>query len=166
MISYFLDKAEFLESTYKENIENGLDINYRSYEKLVENIQTSLNFEEYFIKIYNELFLTKDNTNEKTISNDVNTNTKENEEYLGDQNNDNEILFGNYALNNNKEGKNKINFNNLIFDKYFFEQNLDLIFNKKLSEGDLYNNLYNKDLMRKTLYIYTKNYCMLSKFKE
>ena len=148
LISYFLDKAEFLESQYKENIENGLDINYRGYEKLVEN------FEEYFIKIYNELFLVKDNTNEKTISNDVNTNTKENEEYLGDQNNDNEILFGNYALNSNKEDKNKINFNNLIFDKYFFEQNLDLIFNKKITEGDLYNNLYSRELMRKTLYIY------------
>ena len=154
LISYFLDKAEFLESQYKENIENGLDINYRGYEKLVENIQTSLNFEEYFIKIYNELFLAKDNTNEKTISNDVNNNTKENEEYLGDQNNDNEILFGNYALNSNKEDKNKINFNNLIFDKHFFEQNLDLIFNKKITEGDLYNNLYSRELMRKTLYIY------------
>ena len=154
LISYFVDKAEFLESKYKENIDNGLDINYRGYEKLVENIQTSLNFEEYFIKIYNELFLAKDNTNEKAISNDVNTNTKENEEYLGDQNNDNEILFGNYALNSNKEDKNKINFNNLIFDKYFFEQNLDLIFNKKITEGDLYNNLYSRELMRKTLYIY------------
>lgn len=154
LISYFLDKAEFLESKYKENIDDFLDINYRGYEKLVENIQTSLNFEEYFIKIYNELFLAKDNSNEKTISNDVNTNTKENEEYLGDQNNDNNILFGNYALSSNKEDKNKINFNNLLFDKHFFEQNLDLIFNKKLSEGDLYNNLYNKDLMRKTLYIY------------
>ena len=154
LISYFLDKAEFLESKYKENIDNGLDINYRGYEKLVENIQTSLNFEEYFIKIYNELFLANDNTNEKAISNDVNTNTKENEEYLGDQNNDNEILFGNYALNSNKEDKNKINFNNLIFDKYFFEQNLDLIFNKKITEGDLYNNLYSRELMRKTLYIY------------
>ena len=154
LISYFLEKAEFLENQYKENIDNGLDINYRGYEKLVENIQTSLNFEEYFIKIYNELFLAKDNTNEKTISNDANTNTKENEEYLGDQNNNNEILFGNYALSSSKEDKNKINFNNLIFDKYFFEQNLDLIFNKKITDGDLYNNLYSKDLMRKTLYIY------------
>ena len=154
LISYFLEKAEFLENQYKENIDNGLDNNYRGYEKLVENIQTSLNFEEYFIKIYNELFLAKDNTNEKTISNDANTNTKENEEYLGDQNNNNEILFGNYALSSSKEDKNKINFNNLIFDKYFFEQNLDLIFNKKITDGDLYNNLYSKDLMRKTLYIY------------
>ena len=143
---------KYLENKFNENNDKSLDNNDAiGYDKLVESIQTNLNFEEYFIKIYNELFLTKDNNNE---SNDVNTNARENgEEYLDEENKSKEMLLGNYTINT-KINKNKKNFDNLLYEKHFFEQNLDLIFNKKIVNGELYNNLYSKELMKKTLYIY------------
>ena len=152
LINYFLDNAQYLENKFNENNDKSLDNNDAiGYDKLVESIQTNLNFEEYFIKIYNELFLTKDNNNE---SNDVNTNARENgEEYLDEENKSKEMLLGNYTINT-KINKNKKNFDNLLYEKHFFEQNLDLIFNKKIVNGELYNNLYSKELMKKTLYIY------------
>ena len=63
------------------------------------------------------------------------------------------MLFGNYTINT-KINKNTKNFDNLLYEKHFFEQNLDLIFNKTIVNGDLYNNLYSKELMKKTIYIY------------
>jgi len=152
LINYFLDNAQYLENKFNENDDKSLDNNDTiEYDKLVESIQTTLNFEEYFIKIYNELFLTKDNNNE---SNNVNINTRENgEEYLDEENKNKEMLFGNYTINT-KINKNTKNFDNLLYEKHFFEQNLDLIFNKTIVNGDLYNNLYSKELMKKTIYIY------------
>ena len=152
LINYFLDNAQYLENKFNENNDKSLENNDTiGYDKLVESIQTTLNFEEYFIKIYNELFLTKDNNNE---SNDVNANARENgEEYLDEENKSKEMLLGNYTINT-KINKNKKNFDNLLYEKHFFEQNLDLIFNKKIVNGELYNNLYSKELMKKTLYIY------------
>jgi hypothetical protein len=102
-----LDNAQYLENKFNENNDKSLDNNDAiGYDKLVESIQTNLNFEEYFIKIYNELFLTKDNNNE---SNDVNTNARENgEEYLDEENKSKEMLLGNYTINTKINKKKKI----------------------------------------------------------
>ena len=158
LINYFLDNAESLEKDFKLNNENNnmcLDTNYENdmgYEKLIEQIQSQINFEDYFIKIYNELFSAKDN-NENIYSETNNNNTKENDEEYYDNDN-NELLYGNYCVNNNKNNK-KINFDNLVFDDYFFEKNLDLIFNKKnMNDDDFNNNLFNKELIKKKVYLY------------
>ncbi len=157
LINYFLDNASYLENKYnilnnnKDNNNVCIDANNNSsfecheYQELIEQIQSQINFEEYFIKIYNELFLFKENVNNTEFNENI---KREKIEELDNEINNNELLFGN--INN----KNKINQDILIFDKYFFEENIDIIINKNNTEEDLNNTFYNKEIIKKILYIY------------
>ena len=157
LINYFLDNASYLENKYKilnndkDNNNVCIDTNNNSsfecheYQELIEQIQSQINFEEYFIKIYNELFLFKENVNNTEFNENI---KREKIEDLDNESNNNELLIGNIY------NKNKINEDILIFDKYFFEENIDIIINKNNTGEDLNNNFYNKEIIKKILYIY------------
>ena len=148
LINYFLDNSQYLEELYNNSC---IDINNNiGASKIIEQIQSQINFEDYFIKIYNELFIAKDNNNEINNNEQNDINIGENDEVFTDNENNKDLLYGNCIKNN----INKINLDNLVFDEYFFEKNLDLIFNKKEMSGDLINNLFNKELIKKKIYLY------------
>ena len=175
LINYFLDNAQYLENKYYFNNEsskidsdsnNNSNINDVStqenheYQDLVEQIQTHINFEEYFIKIYNEIFLTKENNNHDndTISG-FNENCKidKDDELLDVSNNHNELSYRDYFLNNmnNNHNQRKNCIDDLIFDEFFFEENIDIIFNKNYSDNNgSNNNFYNKEIIKKILFLY------------
>ena len=161
LINYFLDNAQYLENKYnldientKINIDNNNNNEVQEYERLVEQIQSEINFEEYFIKIYNELFLMKENKDE-TKDTEYNENNKiEREKELLDNEKNYELLFE-YYIKNKINNKNIIN--NLIFNEHYFEENIDIIFNQKNSDtnmNDNNNNLYNKEIIKKILFLY------------
>ena len=177
LINYFLDNAHYLENTYyfnnenskidldSNNVSNSIDIstqeNHESQE-LVEQIQSHINFEEYFIKIYNEIFLTKENNNNNndTISGfNENCKTEKDEELLDiEGTNNNELSYRDYFLNNinNNNNNNRKNYiDDLIFDEFFFEENIDIIFIKNNADNnDSNNNFYNKEIIKKILFLY------------
>ena len=181
LINYFLDNASYLENKYKmlnnekqkENIctdnictdinnnsNNASNIECHEYQELIEQIQSQINFEEYFIKIYNELFISKENQSTYTYETEFNENTKreKDEELLNNENENNELLYNNNCNSNNINNiKNKINQDYLIFDNYFFEENIDIIVNNKNTEEELNNIFYNKEIIKKILYIYLPN---------
>ena len=157
LINYFLDNAQYLESKYKLSKETNTSVTTNNdsesvdeYEILINQIQSNINFEEFFLKIYNELFSSNENNknsnnNSELIEND--TKMGKTEEIFS---NDNGELSGCYFINN----KNKDNFDSLIFDDYFFEENIDIIFNQKDSEKDLCINFYNKEIIKKITFLY------------
>ena len=157
LINYFLDNAQYLENKYyldTENTKINLDNNnneMQEYERLVEQIQSEINFEEYFIKIYNELFLIKDNKDEtkNTEYNENNIIEKDNELLDNDKNNE---LFFEYYIKNKANKKNIID--NLMFNEFYFEENIDIIFNQKNWDTNNNNNLYNKEILKKILFLY------------
>ena len=174
LINYFLDNAQYLENKYynNENSKIDLDSNNNSNindistqenhecQELVDQIQSHINFEEYFIKIYNEIFLTKDNNNNNNDTISIfNENCKnEKDEELLDNiiNNNNELSFRDYFLNNmnNNNNQRKNYIDDLIFDEFFFEENIDIIFNKKNADSDSNKNFYNKEIIKKILFLY------------
>ena len=174
LINYFLDNASYLENKYKivnnekdkdnvctdiNNSNNNIsDIECHEYQELIDQIQAQINFEEYFIKIYNELFLYKEthNPNETEFNENI---KREKDEELNNENDNNELLFNNNCNSNNNCNniKNKLNQDYLIFNNYFFEENIDIIVNNKNTEEELNNIFYNKEIIKKILYIYLPN---------
>ena len=167
LINYFLDNAEYLQNKFYSNNENNQnniksnddnnnssDNEIEEYQKLVEQIQLHINFEEYFIKIYNELFMIKDNSNKNNSNTSIlNENNKnEKEEEISDIDNINiDILYKDYFISNNNK---KFNTDNLVYDEYYFEENIDIIFNKDESDNFFNNNFYNKKIIKKILILY------------
>ena len=149
------DKYFFLIEFFLENAP--------THKMLIEQIRAQINFEAYFVKIINELFSDeeeKENNNDK-----IDENKKENENEINNKENNkkNEIakdkidlIYNVTQLNNNSNKNEKKNFEgeNLIFNDYFLEQNLDSIFNIEDENKNLRKYLYNKDLIKKTLYLY------------
>ena len=159
LIEFFLENAPNLEQKFKENEKSEIS----THKMLIEQIRAQINFEAYFIKIINELFSDeeeKENNNDK-----IDENKKENENEINNKENNkkNEIakdkidlIYNVTQLNNNSNKNEKKNFEgeNLIFNDYFLEQNLDSIFNIEDENKNLGKYLYNKDLIKKTLYLY------------
>ena len=157
LINYFLDNAQYLESKYNldnENNKTNIDDSnneVQEYQILVEQIQSQINFEEYFIKIYNELFLTKENKDENKNT-EYNENNKIDGNELLDGENNKELCFEYYIKN---KSNNKNNIDNLIFNEFYFEENIDTIFNQKNEDTNMNNdNLYNKEIIKKIVFLY------------
>ena len=160
LINYFLDNAEHLENKYYNNENSKIDSDNNSdnnevqtheYQEIVEQIQSNINIEEYFIKIYNELFLIKENSNENnSIFTETIPNKEKNKELRDNENDNNELFYGDYFINSNKR---KYNIDNLIFNEFFFEENIDIIFNKNNNDIEN-NNFYNKEIIKKILFLY------------
>ena len=156
LINFFLENAQNLELKYNENEKS----NICSHKILIEQIHTNINFEAYFIKIINELFYAEENNNntkennnsekkEETIkSNDNNKNINIDEFCI-----DNIPLINNNMQPNNKE-KNSFDVDNLIYDEFFLEENIDIIFNNKKDNENLEKYIYDKDIIKKILYLY------------
>jgi hypothetical protein len=164
LINYFLENAQYLQNKFYSNNENSKidsdekknEDEIQEYQELAEQIQLH-NFEEYFIKIYNELFLIKDNNNAN--SNNISILNENNEiekgEELVDIDNinciNNDIIHRDYFINNNNK---KYNINSLIFDEYYFLENIDIIFSKNENDNFFDNNFYNKEIIKKILILY------------
>ena len=159
LIEFFLENAPNLEQKFNENEKSEIS----THKMLIEQIRAQINFEAYFVKIINELFSDeeeKENNNDK-----IDENKKENENEINNKENNkkNEIakdkidlIYNVTQLNNNSNKNEKKNFEgeNLIFNDYFLEQNLDSIFIIENENKNLGKYLYNKDLIKKTLYLY------------
>ena len=160
LIEFFLENAPNLEQKFKENEKSEIS----THKMLIEQIRAQINFEAYFVKIINELFSDeeeKENNNDK-----IDENKKENENEINNKENNKKIneiakdkidlIYNVTQLNNNSNKNEKKNFEgeNLIFNDYFLEQNLDSIFNIEDENKNLGKYLYNKDLIKKTLYLY------------
>ena len=138
---------------------------------LLDQINSQINFEAYFIKIINELFdLEENNINDDDAKeNDSSENFDENENLNEDNNcllnllnfdgiiNDKlSIINNNLQPNNNKE-KNNFDVDNLVYDEFFLDKNIDIIFNNKKEDENLQNYIYNKNILKKCyIYIYQK----------
>ena len=156
-----MENAPILEKKFNEEEKSEISI----HKTLVEQIKSQINFEGYFIKIINEFFSEE---NDEEISDDKidenntkendgeNINNKENGKKLNETVKDKvDLIYNVIQFNNNKE-KEKKNFyeEKLIFDENFLEENLDIIFNIKDSNKNLSKYIYNKDIIKKTLYLY------------
>ena len=161
LIEFFMENAPILEKKFNEEEKSEISI----HKTLVEQIKSQINFEGYFIKIINEFFSEE---NDEEISDDKidenntkendgeNINNKENGKKLNETVKDKvDLIYNVIQFNNNKE-KEKKNFyeEKLIFDENFLEENLDIIFNIKDSNKNLSKYIYNKDIIKKTLYLY------------
>ena len=164
LINFFLENAQNLENKYNENCNK----NEFSYKMLLDQINSQINFEAYFIKIINELFdLEENNINDDDAKeNDSSENFEENENLNDDNNcllnllnfdgiiNDKlNVINNNLQSNNNKE-KNNFDVDNLIYDEFFLDKNIDIIFNNKKENENLQNYIYNKNILKKMLYLY------------
>ena len=165
LINFFLENAQNLELEYNE-IEKS---NICSYKVLIEQINTQINFEAYFIKIINELFYVEENNKNNNNNNDSSkkkNNLKKNEENTNANNNnenkninideliDNlKLINNNISSSNNKEKKN-FDVNNLIYEEFFIDENIDIIFNNKNENENLEKYIYCKDIIKKILYLY------------
>ena len=162
LINYFLENAQNLENKYNENG----DTKESSYKMLVDQINSQINFEAYFIKIINELFDVeeKDTNDDDAKENDSSEKEDENEN-LNEEDNDclmnfdgiiNDklnIINNNLQSNNNKE-KNNFEVDNLVYDGFFLDKNIDIIFNNKKEEENLEKYDFNKNIIQKMLYLY------------
>ena len=157
LINFFLENAPDLEKIYNENEKS----NISTHKTLIEQIQTQINLEAYFIKIINELFFVEDNHSKIK----ENIKKENNEEKNIDKKNINEISNNNLDsldnvvqinIINNNINKDKKNFDveNLIFDEYFLDENLDIIFNTKDENEKLEEYIYDTDIIKKILYLY------------
>ena len=157
LINFFLENAPDLEKIYNENEKS----NISTHKSLIEQIQTQINLEAYFIKIINELFFVEENHNKIK----ENTKKENNEEKNKDKKTNNEIANNNLDsldnvvqinIINNNINKDKKNFDveNLIFDEYFLDENLDIIFNTKDENEKLEKYIYDTDIIKKILYLY------------
>ena len=154
LINFFLENAQNLELKYNENEKSDLS----SHKVLIEQINSQINFEAYFIKIINELFCVEENNNNNNIETTVENNYEINNENNNDCNKeglkmDNINLINNNIQNNNI-GKKNFNINNFIFDEFSLDENIDIIFNNKNENENLEKYIYNKDIIKKTLYLY------------
>ena len=91
--------------------------------------------EEYFIKIYDALYL---DNNEKKDNKD----NTENQSNINDNKNNIQEIYGN-------KPKEKIDESNLIFEEFYLEENINTIFD---IEKQMYNKIYSIEILKKTLY--------------
>ena len=159
LINYFLDNGQNLELKYNENEKTTTSNN----KILIEQINTQIKPEAYFIKIINELFCVEDNNN---ISDDNKSKENNKQEKNNEKNIDNikdnkskeinidEIIIINNNIQNNNNEKNSFNIDDLLHDELFFDENIDIIFNNKNENEKLEKFIYNKDNIKKILYIY------------
>ena len=152
LINFFIENGSNLELEYKKNDKNNIICDYKI---LIEQIHTQINFDSYFIKIINELFLVEDNNNINIIKEDnkIEKNKENKKENKKEEIKDDLIIINNNIQNNNKE-KNDINIDNIIFNDYFLDENIDIIFNTKDENIKLEKYIYNKDIIKKILYLY------------
>ena len=158
LINFFLENAQNLELQYNENEKS----NICSHKILIEQINNNINFEAYFIKIINELFYVEENNNNLKENNNTEKN-EENNNSNGVGGNeginvdefsiDNLPLINNNIQSNNKE-KNSFDVDNLIYDEFFLDENIDIIFNNKKENENLEKYIYDKDIIKKILYLY------------
>ena len=132
LINFFLENEKYFDNIKINNNNNNKCYKYKdyTYKELVDEINLETIMEEYFIKIYDKLFLCKDNNNNEKKKNELNK--KNNEESKN-----NEILL--ISDNNNID-----NLSKLIYDKFSLE---DMIDNK-------INNIYSKEDLKKIFYVY------------
>ena len=158
LINFFLENAQNLELQYNENEKS----NICSHKILIEQINNNINFEAYFIKIINELFYVDENNNNLKENNNIEKNEENNNSNDNSKNKginvdefsiDNLPLINNNIQSNNKE-KNSFDVDNLIYDEFFLDENIDIIFNNKKENENLEKYIYDKDIIKKILYLY------------
>ena len=160
LIEFFLENAPNLEQKFNENEKSEIS----THKILIEQIKAQINFEAYFIKIINELFSDEE---EKESNNDkIDENKKENENENNNRENNKKIkeiakdkidLIYNVTqlnINNNKNEKKNYVEESLIFNDYFLDENLDIIFNIENGNKNLGKYLFSKGLIKKALYLY------------
>ena len=162
LIDFFVENAPNLEQKFNED--EKCDISTHTI--LIEQIRAQINFEAYFIKIINELFddeEEQENNDDKIDENidkendNENNNIKENYKKINEIAKDKiDLIYNVTQLNNNSKNKEKKNFieENIILNDNFLDENLDIIFNTKNENENLGKYIYNKDLIKKALYLY------------
>ena len=156
LINYFLENAQSLELKYNENEKSNTSI----HKMLVEQINTQINFEAYFIKVINEIFLVEEKTNNKRVqeNNTKEKNSNEKEDVNNKEINYKDLLIDNIPLiNNNMQSnkeKNGFNVDDLIYDEDFLDENIDIIFNTKKEKENIAKYIYDIDIIKKILYLY------------
>ena len=138
LINFFVENGQSLELDY--NMKNNTNSN--SYERIMEEIKTQMNLEEYFIKIINEL------------------NFEDNKERIEKEKNDTKNSNCDFDIINNSNSSNIIsnkdnNFDleNLIFNENFLDDNIDIIFNNTKEENKkIERYIYSKKIIKQILY--------------
>ena len=129
LINFFIKNGQNIELDYNKRNE----VEIHQYDRIIEEIKTQINFENYFIKIINELNLIDNNENKENIEKGKND-----------------------YLNKEKYSENFFDINNLIFNEFFLDDNLDIIFNTKEENKKILieKYIYNKKIIKQILFKY------------